>query len=69
MEPQQTNEKPEGQKGFDGDQNVGLVQEFVEFLRANKLWWMTPIVLVMLVLAAVVFLGSTSAAPFIYTLF
>jgi hypothetical protein len=68
MEPTQ-NEKPEGGKGFESGSNVGLVQEFFEFLRTNKLWWMTPIVLVMLVLAGIVFLGSTSAAPFIYTLF
>lgn len=64
MQPEENAEK-----GFDKGANVGLVQEFWEFLKANKLWWMTPIIVVALVLAGVVVLGSTSAAPFIYTLF
>jgi hypothetical protein len=57
------------QKGFEKNANVSLAQEFFEFLKTNKMWWMTPIILVALVLAGVVVLGSTSAAPFIYTLF
>lgn len=66
----QTGEQGEqGEQGFQRGGNVTLAQEFIEFLKANKLWWMTPIILVALVLAGVVMLGSTSAAPFIYTLF
>ena len=47
----------------------GLVPEFVDFLRHNKKWWLTPIILVLLLLGLFVVLGSTGAAPFIYTLF
>ena len=54
---------------FDHKPNVSLIQEFWEFLRANKMWWMAPIILVALLLAGIVVLGSTGAAPFIYTLF
>jgi hypothetical protein len=46
-----------------------LVGEFVQFLRENKKWWLTPIVLSMLLLGALVLLGGSAAAPFIYTLF
>lgn len=56
-------------KGFEKGSNVSLAQEFFEFLKTNKMWWMAPIVVVALVLAGVVLLGSTGAAPFIYTLF
>lgn len=56
-------------KGFEKGANVSLTQEFFEFLKTNKMWWMAPIVIVALVLAGVVLLGSTGAAPFIYTLF
>ena len=47
----------------------GLVGEFLHMLMRSKKWWLTPIVLVLLVLGAMVFLGGTAAAPFIYTLF
>jgi hypothetical protein len=41
----------------------------VEFLSANKKWWLAPIVLAVLVIGALVVLGGSAAAPFIYTLF
>jgi hypothetical protein len=47
----------------------GLVGEFVGFLRANKKWWLAPIIVSILLLGLLVFLGGTAAAPFIYTLF
>jgi len=47
----------------------GVVLEFWEFLRCNKKWWLTPIIVVLLLVSALVILGSTAAAPFIYTLF
>jgi hypothetical protein len=48
---------------------VGLLREFRDFLRYNKKWWLTPIVIVLLLIGAVLILGGTAAAPFIYTLF
>ncbi len=50
-------------------QSPGLVREFFDFLRTNKKWWLTPIILALLLVALLVILGSTAAAPFIYTLF
>jgi len=47
----------------------GFVREFVDFLLHNKKWWLTPIILVLLLVALLVALGGTGAAPFIYTLF
>ena len=46
-----------------------LVGEFVEFLGQNKKWWLAPIIVSVLLLGALVLLGGTAAAPFIYTLF
>ncbi len=48
---------------------TGLVAEFWAFLKDNKKWWLAPIVLSILGLGALVLLGGTAAAPFIYTLF
>ena len=48
---------------------TSLIGEFVEFLGQNKKWWLAPIVVSVLLLGALVLLGGTAAAPFIYTLF
>jgi hypothetical protein len=47
----------------------GLLAELWAFLRHNKKWWLTPIVLVLLLVSVLVILGSSAAAPMIYTLF
>ena len=47
----------------------GVVREFVDFLRENKKWWLTPIILSLLIVGLLVMLGGTAIAPFIYTLF
>ena len=46
-----------------------LAREFWLLLKENKKWWLIPIVVMLLLLSGLVFLGGTSAAPFIYTLF
>lgn len=45
-----------------------LVREFFEFAWQNKAWWIIPIVLIMLLLGLLI-AGTSSVAPFIYTLF
>ena len=47
----------------------GIMGEFIGFMRDNAKWWLAPFLIVFLILAVVVVLGSTGAAPFIYTLF
>ena len=48
---------------------VGSGRQFLQFLLHNKKWWLTPIIVVLLVLGALVLLGGTGVAPFIYSLF
>jgi len=48
---------------------TGIVSEFWDFLKDNKKWWLAPIIISILGLGALVLLGGTAAAPFIYTLF
>ena len=47
---------------------LGLMAEFWDFLIHNKKWWLTPIILVLLAMGALISLSGTAAAPFIYTL-
>lgn len=49
---------------------LAILSEFWQFLKVRKKWWLTPIVLFLLLLGALVFFTQGSAvAPFIYTLF
>ncbi len=64
--------KPEDDNEFltrASGKQTGLVAEFVGFLKANKKWWLAPIIISILLLGLLVVLGGTAAAPFIYTLF
>src|SRR6056297_544525 len=47
---------------------LGVVREFVDFALENKKWWLLPIMLVLLLVAAFIFI-SGAAGPFIYPLF
>ncbi len=52
-----------------GERSSGLLVEFIDFMRLHKKWWLTPILLALLLVTALIVLASTGAAPFIYTLF
>jgi len=43
--------------------------ELLHFLRRTRKWWLIPILCVLLIFGVLVFLSTTAAAPFIYTLF
>jgi Family of unknown function (DUF5989) len=47
----------------------GLIREFIDFLKFNKAWWLTPIILVLLLVGGLMVLAATGAAPFIYAIF
>jgi hypothetical protein len=47
---------------------LGFLAEFWEFLKHNKKWWLVPILVALLLLAALVVLSGTALAPFIYPL-
>jgi hypothetical protein len=50
--------------------NVGIVGQILNFLWQRKLWWLIPMVAVLLLFGLLVILASASGVgPFIYTLF
>jgi hypothetical protein len=61
-EPRPTNE-PELSR------EPGFLRDVLGFLLENKKWWLIPIVVVLVLMAGLLILGGTAAAPFIYTLF
>ncbi len=49
---------------------LSMLRELWDFLKVRKKWWLTPIIIFLLLLGALIFLTSGSTvAPFIYTLF
>jgi len=47
-----------------------IAAELLKFLWQNKLWWMMPMVVVLLIFGILIVVGtSTGVGPFIYTLF
>lgn len=51
-------------------QRLGIAADLVAFLWRAKMWWMLPIVIVLLLLGLITVFGSTSGVgPVIYTLF
>ncbi len=50
--------------------NTGVAGEVLQFLWARKLWWLIPMVTVLLLFGLLlIFASSSGVAPFIYTLF
>jgi len=67
-----TDEQNKGKEDFlqaAQEEERGLISEFVMFMAENKMWWMTPILVVFGLLGVLLILGATGVAPFIYTLF
>jgi hypothetical protein len=50
-------------------QSDNIVVEFWYFLRYNKKWWLTPIIVMMLFMGLIVVSFNSPLAPFLYTLF
>jgi hypothetical protein len=50
--------------------NLGVVRELLAFLWQRKLWWLIPMVLLLLIFGLLLAFASASGiGPFIYTLF
>jgi hypothetical protein len=50
--------------------NVGTVGQILNFLWQRKLWWLIPMVAVLLLFGLlVIFASASGVGPFIYTLF
>ena len=49
---------------------ISIVKEFWMFMRFRKKYWLSPIIIVLVLLSVILVFAETSAlAPFIYSLF
>lgn len=51
------------------DRPPGFLSEFWHFLRHNKKWWLTPIILTLMLVSVLVVIAGAGGGPLIYTLF
>ena len=50
--------------------HMDFLKDIWNYLKLRKKWWLTPLIIVLLILGLMIVLGGGSAlAPFIYTLF
>jgi NAD/NADP transhydrogenase beta subunit len=55
-------------KSFVG--RLGVAGELLSFLWKEKMWWLTPMIVILLLLGVLmIFAQGSAVAPFIYTLF
>jgi len=47
----------------------GALTEFLHFALHNKKWWLTPILVLLVLVSVLIVLGGSGVAPFIYSLF
>lgn len=50
-------------------EELPLMVEYWLFLKESKKWWMTPILVVALLIGSLIAIGATPLGPFIYSLF
>jgi drug/metabolite transporter superfamily protein YnfA len=48
---------------------ASLLREFFAMMKQNKKFWLGPIIIILLLFGVLITLGSSAAAPFIYSLF
>jgi len=47
-----------------------IINKLFRFLWERKIWWLIPLILILLLFALIIIFGQSSAiSPFIYTLF
>lgn len=57
-------------KGAEFLTRLGIIGELLRFLWRRKLWWMIPMIVVLvLLLTLLIFAEGSAVGPFIYTLF
>ncbi|MBS3126400.1 hypothetical protein J4453_03110 [Candidatus Woesearchaeota archaeon] len=50
--------------------NRSLIGELWDFLKVRKAWWLTPIIIMLVLVGALIIFSQSSAiSPFIYALF
>ncbi len=50
--------------------NKSLIREMYEFIKERKMWWLAPIIIMLLLVAIFIIMGQSSAlSPFIYAFF
>ena len=50
--------------------NKSLLGELWDFMKVRKAWWLSPIIIMLILVGALIIFGQSSAvSPFIYALF
>ena len=68
--PETTKTAAEQELANEANQDAtGIVAEFWQFVTESGKWWLIPVLVSLLAVAAFVVLGSSGLSPFLYSLF
>jgi hypothetical protein len=57
-------------KLFSGCMGLFVLKELLRFVWKKRLWWLFPVVIMLILVAALIIFGQSSAlSPFVYSLF
>ncbi|MCH2126815.1 MAG: DUF5989 family protein [Pirellulaceae bacterium] len=62
----ESNEKKSAFEQVTEKSNRGVIGEFWDFLKYSKKWWLTPVLIAVLLFGALVIVSGSSIAPLIY---
>ena len=48
---------------------MSFIKEILAFIIAEKKWWLTPLVFILIIVSLLVMFADSAVAPFIYSLF
>ncbi len=52
------------------EKNRSIIIDIWDFMKENKAWWLTPIVVMLVLVGVLIVVGqSSTVSPFIYSLF
>jgi hypothetical protein len=67
--PVQTNDTVSDFERHASEASGSSFGDLIKFLGHTKKWWLTPLILILLLVGVMIILGGTALAPFIYPLF
>ena len=69
-DPKTTESSAERELANEADREAsGIVSEFCQFVSESGKWWLIPVLVSLLTVAAFVVRGSSGLSPFLYSLF
>ena len=69
VQSEESTQSAEPKRRKRSNRRVSVVRDLFTFLWQNKLWWMIPIIVVLVAFSVLIWFAQSATIPFVYTLF